>query len=136
MGKKSAHDPEYELLVPGNGFHGYVAGPLPNGVIGVASAVRFLVQLGAEWGDLSGTRTRTSDIDWAQSTMLPSDHADHEYQAIRRSSFVPTLKRLRKRLPKTLYGEFSENSAADIVSLAFHEAFEAAFRGRKAKRKR
>src|SRR6185503_21024965 len=100
-------DPGYDLLQDGAGFHGHVVGPFPEDVVGVASAVRYLARLAAEWGHLSGTRTRESDIDWKQSTLLPGDHAQLEYDAIKRSAFTPSLARLRKRLKKTLYADFS-----------------------------
>lgn len=137
MASRKSQDPDYDVLQYGNGFHGHVAGPFPEDVVGVTGAVRYLAQLGAEWGHLSGTLTRESDIDWRQSEMLPTDHAALEYDAIKRSSFTPTLARLKVRLKKTLYSELSKDCPWEIVSLAFSEAFDDAFRGRaRSKRKR
>lgn len=122
----------YELLRRGAGFHGFVAGPIPREVLGAASAIRYLVQLASEWGHLSGTRSRTSSIDWREVEI--SDHAQFEFEAIDREAFVPTLKRLRKSLAKTNYAQLSNDCVEGIVSLVFHEAFEDAFEGRAKKR--
>jgi hypothetical protein len=126
---------DYVLIQRGSGFHGHVTRPLPGDLTGAGSAIRYLVQLASEWGDLSGARTRTSDIDW--SYMEPSDHAHDEFKAISRESFSPTLNLLRKRLARTNYAELSKECVGDIVSLVFFEAFYAAFEGRaKSKRRR
>lgn len=124
---------DFELLRRGAGFHGYVAGPLPRDVVGAAGAIRYLVRLASEWGHLSGTRSRTSSIDWREVEV--SDHAQFEFEAIDRESFAPTLKRLRKTLARTNDAQLSNGCVEEIVSLVFHEAFDEAFKGRAKKRR-
>ena len=132
MAAKKARETEYEILRRGAGFHGHVVGPIPDHVTGAASGVRYLAQLAAEWGHLSGTRTREADI----SSKDMDVHVYDEWNAINRLAFVPTLKLLRKKLAKTTYAQFSKGVVEEIVSNSFHEAFDDGYRARAKPRRR